>query len=112
MAYLCKKQVYAHEHLGAPRVRQTVRAQRLFLREHLGQWGGALGQRIALRAEGAFYRVAGKGLADWITEDCGALGATPLATVSGPSAAWSGARTADAAEDEARLLGLNDVMTM
>jgi TorA maturation chaperone TorD len=111
MAYLCKKQVYAYEHFGAPRVRQATRAQRLFLTEHLGTWGGALGQRMVLRAGSEFYREVGGALATWIAEDCAALGATPLAT-SAPSSDWDTARSADTSEDEARLLELNDVMTM
>ncbi len=110
MSYLCKKQVYAHEHLGAPRVRQTVRAQRLFLREHLGQWGSALGQRIALRAERTFYRETGTALAAWIAGDCAAMRAVPFTTVNAPATEWAAARTADTDDDEARMLELDDVV--
>jgi len=110
MSYLCKKQVYAEEHLGAPRVRQAVRAQRLFLQDHLGQWAGALGQRMLLRAEGEFYRETGRALTAWIAEDCAATGATPPATATAPFTGWHTARAADLAEDEAQLIQLDDVM--
>ncbi len=78
MAFLCRKQAYAAEHLGLPRAGQTLRAQRMFLADHLGCWAGGLGRRIAASApRGHFYQVAGLALAEWVADDCRALGASP-----------------------------------
>ena len=78
MAFLCRKQVYAAHHLGAPRAGQTLKAQRLFLAEHLGCWAGGLGRRIAAGATpGHFYQVAGLALAEWVADDCLLVGARP-----------------------------------
>lgn len=78
MAFLCRKQAYAAQHLGAPRAGQTLRAQRMFLNEHLGCWAGGLGRRVAAGApRGHFYQLAGLALAEWVADDCRALGATP-----------------------------------
>ena len=78
MAFLCRKQAYAAEHLGAPRAGQTLRAQRMFLADHLGCWAGGLGRRMAEGAPaGHFYEVAGLALAEWVADDCRILGARP-----------------------------------
>lgn len=78
MAFLCRKQVYAMEHLGAPRVGQVVRAQRLFMTDHLGCWAGALGRRIAAEAPtGHLYQLAGIALSEWVADECRALGVQP-----------------------------------
>jgi TorA maturation chaperone TorD len=85
MAFLARKEVYAAEHLGAPRVAQARKAQRLFLSEHLGCWAPALARAIAGRAASAFYLRLGLSLDEWIDTDCGRLGATPVQTALGPS---------------------------
>jgi DMSO reductase family type II enzyme chaperone len=92
MAYLCRKQAYAAEHLGAPRAGQALRAQRLFLEEHLGRWAAGLGRRIAEEAPiGHFYQLAGLALAGWIADDCRALGARPDEVSGVPVPAGAGA---------------------
>jgi hypothetical protein len=65
----------------------------------------------ALRAEQPFYREAGNALAAWIAEDCAVMHAQPLATASPSPSAWDAAHSGDLAEDEARLLGLDDLVT-
>jgi len=86
MGFLCRKEVYAQERLGAPRVAQSVKAQKLFLREHIGCWAPALGQRIAARAEGhGFYVRVGIALEDWIEADCRRLRVTPAQRAGAPS---------------------------
>ena len=112
MAYLCRKQVYASEHLGAAQMAQAVRAQRLFLREHLGQWGVALGRRVALRATDEFYREAGLALAAWLAADCEALRVAPKAQADAPSAGWEAAHATDLEADEAQASELNDTAWM
>lgn len=89
MGYLCKKQNHAAEHMGAPRVAQVRRAQRMFLREHLGRWGIALGRRITARAMNTpFYFLAGEALADWIEADIEFLGAGPIEFAEEPRMTW------------------------
>lgn len=90
MAYLCRKQVHATEHMGAPRVKQVLRAQRMFLDEHLGQWAAALGERIARRAvAGSFYQLAGMSLAEWIRDDCAFVGAAAPVSAIEPQIDWA-----------------------
>ncbi|MBE0610281.1 MAG: molecular chaperone TorD family protein [Dehalococcoidia bacterium] len=89
MSFLCQKEAYATEHLGAPRMKQAARAQRMFLDEHLGCWGAAFGRRIAPRATpGHFYQVAGLALAEWIGDECTLLRVRPEEVTGDPSAVW------------------------
>lgn len=104
MAFLCRKEAYAILHLGAPRTRQTVRAERLFLAEHLGRWAPGLGLRIVARAEGnAFYLALGSALRQWIDEECARLGADPGAPLTLPRMDLSrpAPEPEDLADDEA-----------
>lgn len=86
MAYLCRKEAYAAQHLGAPRVAQMRRAQRLFLQEHLGRWAPGVGRHLAgSEVAGFFYKLCGETLAGWVLRDCEAAGARPQ-PISGPRA--------------------------
>jgi TorA maturation chaperone TorD len=89
MAFLCRKEAYATEHLGAPRLGQAKRAQRMFLEEHLGTWAGLYGARLAVREEaGPFYRLAGETLAAWIARECHDTGANPVSVSGEVSNDW------------------------
>lgn len=89
MGFLCRKQAYAAEHLGAPRVAQVLKAQRLFLRDHLGRWGGAVGRRMALRSyPGSFYATVGQALESWLAADADLIGAGPIEAVEIPEPKW------------------------
>lgn len=78
MAYLCRKEAYAIEHLGPPRAGQARKAQRLFLEEHLGRWGGVFGRKLAAKVPaGHFYGLAGETLAEWLAAEAARLGAAP-----------------------------------
>jgi len=102
MGFLCRKQVYAAEHLGAPRVGQTLRAERMFFREHLGRWGGALGRRIALRAaHDPFYSPLGDALHDWLEEERESLGVRAIETADGTRMEWHDPNSDDVPEDGA-----------
>ena len=82
MSFLCKKQAYAAEHLGAPRVAQCARAQRLFLSDHLGCWAGELGRRLSgLPGANGFYAALGEALEAWIELDCSFARAVPKLSV-------------------------------
>ncbi|MCC7088379.1 MAG: molecular chaperone TorD family protein [Chloroflexi bacterium] len=89
MSFLCQKEAYAKDHLGAPRVKQSARAQRMFLEEHLGRWGAPFGRRIAARAvPGHFYHVAGLALAEWISGECALLRIRPDEVSGEPAVGW------------------------
>jgi TorA maturation chaperone TorD len=89
MAYLCRKEAFAAEHLGAPRVGQARRAQRMFLEEHLGRWAPQLGANVADHVPPAhFYGLAGETLVAWISSECRVLGAAPEPVSGNPIASW------------------------
>jgi DMSO reductase family type II enzyme chaperone len=93
MGFLCRKEAYAAEHLGAPRVAQARRAQRMFLAEHPGRWAVALARSVLGKAEpGSFYALLGRTLEAWIERERRAIavqrgGPAPV-DVASPS--WSG----------------------
>ncbi len=79
MAFLCRKEAYALEHLGAPRTSQARKAQRLFLTEHLGTWAPVFARKLAAAAPpGHFYRLAAETLGAWVQEECEQMGASPV----------------------------------
>jgi len=115
MAYLCRKGVHAAEHLGAPRVGQVRRAERMFLREHLGRWGAPLGRRIAHRATAEpFYFAAGEALADWLDADCSRLGTGAIDKVDAPQMTWEEPGSANdlIEDDDAELIAFEDIPVM
>ena len=89
MAFLCFKEAYAAEHLGAPRAGQARKAQRIFLQEHLGRWASVFGRKIArLAPPFHFYSLAGETLAHWLAIECELLGATPEEVSGDNVATW------------------------
>lgn len=88
MGFLCQKEAYAAEHMGAPRVRQARRAQRLFLQNHLGRWGKTLGEALMLRSPHDFYQALGCALRDWLAEEIRETGAEPIDRVAAPAMPW------------------------
>jgi TorA maturation chaperone TorD len=80
MAFLCEKEAFARLHLGAARTAQALRAQRLFLQEHLGTWAPRFAASLSEVAPyGHFYWAAGNELAAWIQAECTRTGANPVA---------------------------------
>lgn len=78
MAYLCRKEAYAIEHLGAPRSGQARRAQRMFLQQHLGRWARVFARKLeAATPLGHFYSVAALTLEQWLTAELVRTGAAP-----------------------------------
>ena len=88
LGFLCRKEAYALEHAGPPRVAQVRKAQRLFFEEHAGRWAGVAGKRLAaLASAGMFYGAAGAALEAGIGAERDALGVTPV-EVNGTPANW------------------------
>ncbi len=89
MGFLALKEAYALEKLGSENVEMAREAQALFLKEHLGCWGPALGRRIEAQAESdTFFASAGKALAAWLMDDCERLGVEPIRVIDEPLLAW------------------------
>lgn len=112
MGYLCRKEVHATEHLGAPRVGQVRRAQRMFLKEHLGRWGAPLGRRIAFRSPGErFYFAVGDAMSDWLDAECERLGTGPIERVDEPQMTWEEPGSANdlLEDDDADLIAIDDI---
>lgn len=88
MSYLCRKEAYALDHSGPPRVAQVRKAQRIFFEDHLGRWGGVVGRKLSgVAAPGVFHAAAGATLEEWMAMESEALGVTPE-QVSGHAAQW------------------------
>ncbi len=112
MGYLCRKEVHAAEHLGAPRVGQVRRAERMFLQEHLGRWGAPLGRRIAQRSMAErFYFTAGEAMADWLDAECERLDCGPIDRVDAPQMTWEEPGSANdlLEDDDAELIAFEDI---
>lgn len=86
MGFLSRKEAYALEHMGKPRVLQARRTQRVFLSEHLGRWAETLGHRIRENAgaRGA-YGLLGSTLAAWMERERGRIGMLDAAVVQSPT---------------------------
>ena len=88
MQFLALKEAYAREALGAPRVAQTRKVQRLFLTDHLGVWAGPFGMRVAARDPHGWYGDAGRLVQLWLERECRSLGATPVLVAGDPRMTW------------------------
>lgn len=73
LAFLCRKEAYALEQADEDMLEQTCKAQRLFLKDHLGRFGPAVGHRLA-RADEGFYGALGKLCAAFLEGECLRLG--------------------------------------
>lgn len=88
MSYLCRKEAFAIEHSGPPRVAQVRKAQRLFFENHLGRWAAVVGRKLSrLAAPGVFHAAAGATLEAWATLEQESLNVEPE-LVSGHAAQW------------------------
>ena len=88
MSYLCRKEAYALDHSGPPRVAQVRKAQRLFFENHIGTWAGVIGRKLSgIAAPGVFHAAAGATLEAWSAMEAETLEVTPV-PVSGHAAQW------------------------
>lgn len=86
MGFLCRKEAYALEHMGKPRVLQARRTQRVFVSEHLGQWAETLGHGITSTAGASrAYTLLGATLAGWMERERGRIGMLDAAVVRAPT---------------------------
>ena len=112
MAFLCQKQAYAAEHLTAARVAESKRAQRLFLREHLGRWGGGAGARVSACADPtSFYDIAGRALGAWISADARQIKTGQIQPVDTPAQAWERPEESDEDIAPAQVIELDEIAT-
>lgn len=112
MGYLCRKQVHAAEHMGAPRVAQARKAQRTFLQEHLGRWGAPLGRRISSRAMAEpFYFAVGDALSEWLDLECERLETGPINRVDEPQMTWDepGSANDQMEDDDSDVIAFEDI---
>lgn len=84
MAFMAHKQVCAIDELGPDEVEECHRTQTSFLRDHLGRWAGAFGDRLAISAADEPYRLLGQLLRTWVELDCTSIGAVPEAYLDRP----------------------------
>lgn len=86
MSFLNLKEAYAAEHLGGARVTQARQAQKLFLSEHLGCWGGTFARLVGESPRSSdFYKTASGALGAWLVEDIARIGAVPAMVARAPS---------------------------
>lgn len=74
LAFLARKEAHARDAGGDRMLAEVERGQRLFLRDHLGKFAPAFGERLR-RAEGTgFYGVLGGLLRAFVEAECGRCG--------------------------------------
>ena len=71
---LARKEAYALERDDAAMAEAAGRAARLFLRDHLGRWGPALGGKLARSDPDGFYGALGGLCRAFVTHECARLG--------------------------------------
>ncbi len=84
LAFLARKEAYEIEHQVAPEARQCTaeddwleeirKAERLFLREHLGRFAPAFGERLRQEDPDGFYGALGAVLRGFVEAECRRLG--------------------------------------
>ena len=107
MSFLCVKEMYAFEHDEEETLGETRKAQRLFLRNHLGQFASTFGRKLAREDPLGFYGRLGNLCVSFILAECrrldmpAALDNLPLrppATDSAPMACGSDCPELDTAQ--------------
>lgn len=74
LAFLCRKEAHAMETGDGEALTEVRKAQRLFLRDHLGRFAPALGERLRREDPEGFYGVLGKVLRCFVEAECERLG--------------------------------------
>lgn len=84
MGFMARKEAYALENLGDDEVQECRRTQVAFLRDHLGRWAPAFGQRLGLFCDEPVFQVTGSLLERWIEAEIEAWGAEPTDRLETP----------------------------
>lgn len=84
MSLLARKELGALERGDSEALAECRRSQKIFLRDHLGCWGAALGARIEGLSTDPFYRAVGTLLAAWLPLELEALAVTPARHLDEP----------------------------
>lgn len=84
MAVVARKEAHALAELGRREVAVCRSTQDAFLRDHLGGWGRAFGERLQRLATHPYYRATGELLAVWLASDMNARRITPSEPVGEP----------------------------
>ena len=74
MGFLCVKENYAYEHDGEATLEETVKAQGLFLRNHLGRFAATFGRKLAREDPLGFYGRLGNLCVGFIMAECKRMG--------------------------------------
>lgn len=75
VAFLARKEAYAHERGDAALLEGTRQAIRRFLASHLGRWAPAFGRALAQHDPGGFFGDLGLLAAAYVTAECARVGA-------------------------------------
>ena len=70
LLFLARKEAYGLERGDQATREETRRAARLFLRDHLGRFAPAFGNRLAREDPGGFYGALGELCAAFVTQEC------------------------------------------
>lgn len=83
-AVVCRKEAHALADLGPEQVEVCRDTRAGFLRDHLGCWAPAFGQRVSAVAEHPFHRAVGALLSAWVDAELLDLGIQPVEVVERP----------------------------
>lgn len=70
LRFLCQKEAYALDSGDEEMLTETRKAERLFLKDHLGRFGPAFGRRVAREDREGFYGALGELCAVFIEAEC------------------------------------------
>ena len=70
LRFLCQKEAYALDAGDGETLRETRKAEKLFLKHHLGRFGPAFGRRVAREDREGFYGSLGELCAVFIEAEC------------------------------------------
>jgi DMSO reductase family type II enzyme chaperone len=87
MCFLARKEAYALERADPAILDETLRAARLFLRDHLGRWAPAFGVKLMREDPDGFYGALGDLCHGFVSHECARLGVSvsaPLLRLRSP----------------------------
>ncbi|MEJ5220617.1 MAG: molecular chaperone TorD family protein [Tepidiforma sp.] len=94
LAFMLRKEAWAREHGGAPRVAQVQRGLRIFLAEHLGRWAPAFAGRVRERGPATIFAPAAALLDALVDAEAARLGVRDIVPAPGfDPAAWETPRS-------------------